>query len=168
MLAWRHHFSSPVTIQDRNGQCCSRANRWRASRDAHMTTHWFLWFGFLKHAVPIHPTFEPCLLKANVARLWSGHSSSHLPSSRIWLGSFWVKMFKRSSSKPEGLSEYGVSLKSKRSSLKRKNHFAAVLSPMALSLYTAQMFLADSAAFAPLLNSKRRICRKYSSFSNWH
>ena len=46
---------------------------------------------------------------------------------------------------------------SKRSSLKLENYFVAVLSPLALSPYKAQMFLAASAAFAPLLNSKRRI-----------
>ena len=90
-------------------------------------------------------------------------------SSRVhWCGSLWINMFKRSSSNPEVLPERGVSLISKRFSLKRENHFLAVFSPMALSPYTVQMFLAASAAFAPLLNSKRRICRKYSNFSTWH
>ena len=56
-------------------------------------------------------------------------------------------------------------LMSKQSSLKRENHFLSVLSPMALSPYSAQMFLAAPAAFALLLNSKRRICRKCSNFS---
>ena len=30
--------------QDRNGRNSSRAIRWRARRDAHMATRWFLWF----------------------------------------------------------------------------------------------------------------------------
>ena len=55
---------------------------------------------------------------------------------------------------PEGLPEHRVSLMSKLSSLKRENHFLAVFSPMALFPYMAQIFLAVSAAFAPLLNSR--------------
>ena len=55
----------------------------------------------------------------------------------------------------------------KRFSLKRENHFLAVLSPIALSPYTAQMFLAASAAFVPLLNSKRRICWKCYNFPTY-
>ena len=43
---------------------------------------------------------------------------------------------------------------SKRSSLKRENHFLAVLYPMVLSPYTAQMFLAPSAAFIPSIELK--------------
>ena len=71
-------------------------------------------------------------------------------SSRVnWRGSLWINEFKRSSSKPEVLPESGVSLMSKRSSLKQENNFLAVLSPMALSPYTAHMFLVASAAFAP-------------------
>ena len=46
-------------------------------------------------------------------------------------------MFKKSASNPEGLIS------------KRENHFLALLSPMALSSYKAQMLLAASAAFAP-------------------
>ena len=38
----------------------------------------FCRFG-LKHALFIHPIFEPCPLNANVAFWWNGHSSSHLP-----------------------------------------------------------------------------------------
>ena len=33
----------------------------------------------LEHAVPIYPIFEPCSLNVNIARLWNGHSSLHLP-----------------------------------------------------------------------------------------
>ena len=118
-------------------------------------TRRFLWF-WLRDAVPIHPIFEPRPLNANVARWWNGHSS------RVhWRGSLWINMFKRSSSNPEGLAERGVSLLSKRSFLKRENHFLVMVSPMALSPYTAQMFVVI-AAFAPLLNSKRRICWKCS------
>ena len=80
-------------------------------------------------------------------------------------GSLWINVFKRSSSNSEGLPERGVSLMSKLTSLKRENHYLAVLSPMTLSPYTVQMFLAASATFAPLLNSKRRTCRKCSNFS---
>ena len=53
-------------------------------------------------------------------------------SSRgYWRGSLWINVFKRSSSNSEGLPERGVSLMSKRSSLKRENYFHAVLSPLA-------------------------------------
>ena len=90
-------------------------------------------------------------------------------SSRIyWRGPLWINVFKRCSSNPEGLPEHGVLLISKWSFLKRESHFPAVLSPMALSPFTAQLFLAAAAAFATLLNSKRRICRKCSNFSTWH
>ena len=33
----------------------------------------------LEHAIPIHPIFVPCTLKANVAQWWNGHSKSHMP-----------------------------------------------------------------------------------------
>ena len=45
----------------------------------------------------------------------------------------WIIVFKRFSSNSKGFPEHAVSLMSKRSSLKRENHFLAVLSPMALS-----------------------------------
>ena len=35
----------------------------------------FCCFG-LEHAVPIHPIFEPCPLKENVARWWNGQYCS--------------------------------------------------------------------------------------------
>ena len=38
----------------------------------------FCGFG-LEYAIPIHPIFKTCPLKANVARWWNGHSSLHLP-----------------------------------------------------------------------------------------
>ena len=154
--------------QHRNGWYCSWVNRWRASREAHMATHWFLWF--LLWACGTHyPDFRtwPIEWKCRMMVEWSQFIT--FASSRIhWRGSLWINVFKRSSSNPEGLPERGVSLMSKRSSLTRENHFHAVVSPMALSPYMAQMFLAASAAFAPLLNSKRRICRKCSNFSTWH
>ena len=53
-------------------------------------------------------------------------------------------MFERSSSNPEGLPEREMSLMSKLSSLKRENKFLAMLSPIALSPYTAKVFLATS------------------------
>ena len=90
-------------------------------------------------------------------------------SSRVhWRGWLCINVSMRPSTNLEGLSKREVSLMSKRSSLKRENHFHAILSPIALSPYTAQMFQAASAAFAPLLNSKRRICRKCSNFCTWH
>ena len=90
-------------------------------------------------------------------------------SSRVhWCGSLSINAFKRSSSNPEGFPERGVTVTSKRSFLKWENHFLAVLSAMALSPYAAKMFLVASAAFAPLLNSKRRICRKCFNFFTWH
>ena len=64
--------------KDSNGRCCSRPNRCRASRDAHMATRWFLWF-WLRLCGSHTPDFEPCPLNTNVTRWWNGHSSSHLP-----------------------------------------------------------------------------------------
>ena len=66
----------------------------------------------------------------------------------------WITVLKRSSSNPEGIPERGLSLLSILSSLKRENHFLVMLSPMALPPYTPLMFLALSAAFAPLLKTR--------------
>ena len=66
----------------------------------------------LRHAVPIHPIFEPWPLNANVARWWSQFVT--LASSRVHRrGSLWINVFKRSSSNPECLPKRGVSLMSK-------------------------------------------------------
>ena len=87
-------------------------------------------------------------------------------SSRVhWRGSLLINVFKRSSSNPVER----LSLISKRPSLKRENHFFLPCSlRWQLSPYAVQIFLVTSAAFAPLLNSKRRICQKCSNFSTWH
>ena len=164
MLVYKHHFSSPVTIQNRNGRCCSQANRWQASRDAHVVTRWFLfWLRACGTHTPDIWTL-PIEIKCRTKAEWSQLTT--FSSSRVhWRGSLWINVFKRFSSNPEVLTERGVSL---MSSLKRENHYRAVLSQMTLSPYTAQIFLAASAAFAPLLNSKRRICRKCFNFSTWH
>ena len=104
----------------------------------------------IEHALPTHPIFEPCPLNANVARWWNGHSLSHLTVIEYTVLDHCGLMRLN----PESLPERGVSLMSKRSSLKRENYFVVVLSPMTLSPYTAQMFPAASAVFAPLLNSE--------------
>ena len=167
MLAYRHHFLSPVTIQDKNGQCCSQANRWQASRYARMTTRWFLWF-WLRACSTHTPDLWTLPIECKCRMMVERSQFITFASSRVhWRGSLWIHAFKRSWSNPEGLPERGVSLMSKRSS-KGENHFVAVLSPMELSPYTAQIFLAASAAFGPLLNSKRTICRKCYNFSTWH
>ena len=65
-------------------------------------------------------------------------------SSRVhWGRSLWINVFNRSSSNPEDLPEHGVSLMLKQSSLKRENNFLAELSPISLSPYMVQMFLAS-------------------------
>ena len=153
-----------LTIQDRNGYCYSRGNRWRTSRDAHMVTRWFLWFWL--GACDTHiPDFLTLPIECKCRTMVERSQFITFACFRVhWLGSLCINKFKWSSSNPEDLPERGVSLMSKRTYLKRENHFLAVLSPMALSPYTAQMFLAASA----LLNSKRRICRKCSNFSTWH
>ena len=168
MLAYRHHFSSIVTIQNRNGRCCSRANRWRATRDAHMAIRWFLLF-WLRVWVPIHPIFEHCPLNENVARWWNCHNSSHLPIVQCTdVDRCGLMCLNDLQQTPKVfLSVECHSCQNDRPQ-KKKNHFLAVLSPMALSPYRAQIFLAAFAAFAPLLNSKRRICRKCTNFSTWH
>ena len=87
-------------------------------------------------------------------------------SSRVhWRGSLWINVFKRFSSNPENLPERGVSLMSKRSSLKRENYFLTLLSPLSLSSYTAQIFLIAFAAFTT--HSRRRKYRRCSNFSTW-
>ena len=111
----------------------------------------------LEHAVTHTPDLLtlPIELKCHTMVEWSQFIT--FASSRIQytdVGHCWL-MFKRSSSNPEGLPGCGVSLMSKLSFSKRENHFYAVLSQMALPI-TTQMFLAASAAFVPLLNSKRR------------
>ena len=116
----------------------------------------------LQHVVPNTPNFWlliECIYRMMVE--WPEFIT--FASFRIyWRGSLWINVFKRSSN-PKGLPELGVSLMSKR-----EIHFLAMLSLMAFSHYTAQVFLAASAAFAPLLNSKRRICQKCSNFPAWH
>ena len=122
----------------------------------------------LEHAVPIHPIFEPCLLNANVARWWNGHSSSRLPVLEYTDTNHCGLKCLNDLQNPEGLPERGVT-NVKTILLKTRKPFSCrALSPMALSPYTAKMFLAASAASAPLLNSKRRLCQKCSNFSTCH
>ena len=71
-------------------------------------------------------------------RFWRALNPIYTNTRVNWRGSLWINIFKRSSRKRESLPKRGVSLMSKRSSLKREKHFLAVLSPMALSPYTAQ------------------------------
>ena len=113
----KYYFSSPVTIQDRNGQCCSQANQWPASRDAHMATCWFLWF-WLRACGTHAPDFWtlPIQCKCHTMMDWSQFIT--FASSWVhWLGSLWINAFKQSSSNPKGL-ERGLSLMSKWSFLK--------------------------------------------------
>ena len=167
-VAYTHHFSSPVTIQYRNGRCFSRANRWRGSWDAHMATRWFLWF-WLRACSTHAPDFWTFPIECKCRMMVELPQFITFASTRLqWRGLLWINMCKRSSSNPECLPERGVSLLSKRSSLKREKHFLAALSPTALSPYTVQMFLAASATFALQFNSKRRTRRKCSNFSTWH
>lgn len=76
-------------------------------------------------------------------------------------GSLRIEFFKRFLSNLKGLSEGGMFLMSKRHFLKRENHFRAVLFSFP---YTIQMFRTASAEFVLLLNTKRRTCRKCSTF----
>ena len=133
-----------------------RANRWRASRDAHMAIGWFLLF-WLRACGTHTPDFRTLAIECKFHTMVKWSQFITFTSSRVhWHGSLWINVFNRSSSNPEGLSERGVTRMSKRSSLKRENHFLAVLSPIALSPYTAQMFLAAHAAYVPLLNAKEK------------
>ena len=120
-------------IQDRNGQCCSRANRWRSSRDAHMAAHWFLWFWFIA-CVTHTPDFRTLSIQCKCCTMVEWSQFITFASSRVqWCGSLWIHVFKWSTSNPKGLPEQGVSLMSKRSPLKQENHFLAMLSPITLS-----------------------------------
>ena len=132
-----------------------------------MATRWFLWF-WLRACGIRTPDFWTLTTEWKCRTMVERSLFITFASSRVHCrGSLWINVFKLSTSNPESLPERGVSLTGKLSSLKRENHFLAVLSPMALSPYAAQMFLAASAVFAPLLYSKRRICQKCSNFSTW-
>ena len=86
-LFW-HHFSSPVTIQDRNGRCCSRANQWRASREAHMVTRWFFWF-WLRACGTHTPDFLTLSIECKCRTMMEWSQFITFASSRVnWRG--WV------------------------------------------------------------------------------
>ena len=118
----------------------------------------FCGFG-LECTVPIHPIFVHCPLIANVARRWNDHCSIIVASSRVGYtdvdhcGLMCLNDLHQS---PEGLPERGVSLMSKRSSLKRENHFLSMLAPMAFPPYTAQMFLTAFRCFCPSIELKEK------------
>ena len=84
-----------------------------------MATRWFLWFWLrtwgTHTALPIE-----CKCRAMVE--WS-QSIKFAWVLVHWRGSLWTNVFKRSSWNPKGLSERGVTLMSKRSSLKREIYF---------------------------------------------
>ena len=85
-----------------------------------MATRWFLWFWL--RACGTH-TRDFLILsiewKYRTMMKWSQFIT--FSSTRVhWRRSLWINVFKRSSSNPESLPEHGVSLMSKRSSLKRK------------------------------------------------
>ena len=125
-----------------------------------MTNRWFLWFWLRACGTQFTRLFN---LAHWMQMSHDGIMVTFLTFARSRVhrrGSLQINLFKRSSSNLESLRECGLSLMSKRCSLKRENHFLAVLSPMILSPYTAQLCLVSSASFGPLLNSKRRICRK--------
>ena len=119
MLEFRHHFSSPVTVKDRNGRCCSRANRWRASRDAHRATRWFLWL-CLRACGTHTPYYWTLPIECKCQTMVEWPRFVKFASSRVhWRGSLWIDVFKRSSSNPESAPKRGVSLMPRWSSLKR-------------------------------------------------
>ena len=110
-------------IQDRNGRCCSRPNRWRARRNAHMATWWFLWF-WLRACGTHIPDFWTLSIECKRRTMMERSQLITFASSRVhWRGSLWINVFKRYLSNPEGLPEREMSLMSKRFSLKRENHF---------------------------------------------
>ena len=107
-----------------------------------MATHWFLWFWLRAcgtHTCNFLTLSIECKCRTMVE--WSQFITFAIFWVH-WRGSLWINVFKLSSSNPKGLPECGVSLMSKQSSLKQENHFLAVLSPMALTPYTVQIFLA--------------------------
>ena len=83
----------------------------------------FCGFG-LEHAVPIHPIFLTLLIECRCHMMVEWSQVIIFASSRLqWLGSLWINVFKKSSWNPEGLPKRGVSLMTKRSTLKRKKIF---------------------------------------------
>ena len=92
-------------------------NLWRASRDAHMDTHWF--FLFWLRACGTHtPDFLTLPIECRCCTMVEWSQFITFASSRVhWHGSLWINVFKRSSSNPKGLHEW-VALMSKQSSLK--------------------------------------------------
>ena len=90
-----------------------------------MATRWFLWF-WLRACGTHTPDFWTLSIECKCRTMVEWSQFITFASSRVhWRISLWINVFKRSSSNPEDLPEPGVSLTSKRSSLKRKNHFLA-------------------------------------------
>ena len=90
------------------------------SRDAHMATHWFLWFWHRAYGTHT-PDFLTLPIEWVCCTMVEWAQFITFASSRR--GSLWINVLKRSSSHPEGLPERGVSPMSKWSSLKRESQF---------------------------------------------
>ena len=128
---------------------------------AHMATRWFLWFYLRACGTHIHD----CLtLRIECKCRTMMITVHHISSIRVhWPRSLWINVFTRSSSNPEGLSERRVSLMSKRSSLKRENHFLAVLFTNGIVPIYGANVSGRLRCFRPSIEL-RRICPKCSQF----
>ena len=125
-----------------------------------LATRWFLWF-WLKACGTNTPDFWTLHIECKCRTMVEWSQFITFASSRVhWHGSLWINVFKRSTWNPRRSSWTWSVTKSKRSSLKSENHFLAVFSPLPLSPYTAQMFLAASAAFIPLWTQRAECVRK--------
>ena len=129
-----------------------------------MATRWFLWF-WLRACGTHTPDFWTLPIECKSCTMIQWSQLITFASSRVhWHGSLWINVFERYSSNSEGLPERGVSLMSKRSSLKRENHFRALLSSMALSPYKAKTFVPASSSFAPQWTQKEKNMSKMFQF----
>ena len=117
------NFSSPVTIQDRNGRCCSQANPWRASRDTHMSTRWFLWF-WVRACSTHTPNFLTLSIECKCHTMVEWSQFITFASSRVhWRGWLWINALNDLYHTRNVFLERGVLLMSKWTSFKRKNYF---------------------------------------------
>ena len=88
--------------------------------------HIWLWF-WLRACGTHSPDFWTLLIECKCRTMVEWSQFITFASSRVhWRGSLWINVLTWSSSNPEGLPEHGVSLMSKRSSLKRENYFLAL------------------------------------------
>ena len=148
-LTYKHHFSSPVMILDKNGRCCFTAVRCRCNNAAHMVTREFLlfWESLWGNQQPTFYVY-PSLARCSTIAVWENPSCS-ANSRVVWRLFSSRSSTKRSSSNSDGRPEREASSRSKFQFLNLLNQCRAVRSATKPSPYKALMFWAAWVAFIP-------------------